>query len=117
MVYNSFLMFCIHKKLKRLKVLNNHTFYDKIKYFPLVLTIWWTIPTIHRLYQMIYGKDNFLLAAIHVFCESSYGFVNMILYALNPKVRSIIRNKFRSLCQNNGPNINLDEDTRETIAR
>ena len=100
MIYNSFVMFYIRRTLKKLKdmnLMNNEHFYEKIKFFPLVLIIWWIVPSIHRLYMMVYREDIFILAAIHVFCESSYGFANMMLYALNPKVKKIIEKKIRGL--------------------
>lgn len=60
----------------------------------MILIAWWSVPSIHRLYQIISGKDSEVLGSFHIFFESSYGFVNMIVYALNPKVRKILKQRF-----------------------
>ena len=93
-------MINIRRTLRRLEDMNimaDEHFYQKIKYFPIVLIIWWFVPSVHRLYTMIFGEEIFILAVIHVFCESSYGFVNMLLYALNPKVKRIIVKKIKNM--------------------
>ena len=100
MLYNSFVMIYIRRYLNHLEqitIMKNDHFYQKIKYFPLVLTLWWTFPTIHRIYQMVYETDVFFLGAIHVFCESSYGFANMILYAMNPRIKHLISERIKQI--------------------
>lgn len=70
-------------------MLNINAFYDKIKYFPFVLILWWIIPSVNRIFQMS-GKKIFILEVIHIAFESSYGFCNMMVYGLNPTVKAII---------------------------
>lgn len=98
MIYNSIVMFKITQSLKKFQgidTMDNLAFINKIKYFPIFLIIWWIGPTIHRIYQMVSGEDLFFMAVLHVFCESSYGCVNTLLYAINPRIREIILQKFK----------------------
>lgn len=91
-------MFRIRKsiiKLQEANLVEKNSFYEKIKYFPFFLVVWWICPMIHRIYQLIVGEESFILAVIHIFFESSYGCINMLVYAMNPKVRIIIIKKFR----------------------
>lgn len=107
MAYNVGLMVYIGRSLRQMrrkKLVENIDFYNKIKYFPMILIAWWSFPSIHRLYQIISGKDSLVLGVFHIFFESSYGFVNMIVYALNPKVRGILREKFAGKSKENRGN-------------
>lgn len=98
MIYNSIIMFKIIKALKRVQEIDsieNLAFINKIKYFPILLIIWWIEPTIHRIYQMISGEDLFFMEVIHILFECTYGCVNTLLYAINPRIKEIILKKFR----------------------
>lgn len=78
------------------------------------MIMWWSVPSIHRIYQFVFQDDNLILAAIHVFCESSYGFANMMLYALNPRVKSYLKAKWRSMFQQKREEIMKDFIKLET---
>lgn len=115
MFYNSVGIFKIHQsliKLEEAKIVEKNSFYEKIKYFPCMLIIWWIFPTIHRIYQMSTGEDSFFLASMHVFCESSYGCINFLLYAMNPRVRaSLVENIRRILGKEKAENMEKGDRT------
>lgn len=116
MIYNSIVMFKITAALKKfqgIETMENLAFINKIKYFPIVLIIWWIGPTIHRIYQMVSGEDLFLMAVLHVFCESSYGCVNTLLYAINPRIKEIILHKLK---KNHKKSYNQGESLEEPLA-
>jgi len=96
-LYSSFVTIYIRKQLKLLPMLDVSSFYSKIKYFPILLIIWWSPPTIDRIIQMAGTEEIFFFDVLHIFCESSYGFCNMMLYAMNPRVKNIIMNKIRRI--------------------
>lgn len=95
-LYNSVVTLYIRKTLSKYPMLNINTFYDKIKYFPFVLILWWIFPSVNRILQMT-GNKIFAIEVLHIAFESSYGFCNMIVYGLNPTVKAIIVEIFRKI--------------------
>lgn len=83
-----------------------------------MLTIWWTPPSINRILQMIGARDDgyaFVFDVLHIFCESSYGFCNMLMYALNPKVKKIIMEKVKKIFEKDSQQPSVDvEDSLKT---
>jgi len=94
--YNIVMALYLRRKLKSLTMLNVNNFYEKIKYFPIMLAIWWLSPSIHRILQML-DQNSFFVDAMHIAFKSSYGLANMLLYAFNPNVKTIILKKLRIL--------------------
>lgn len=95
-LYISFVTLYMRRQLKKLKILEVEMFYNKIKYFPIAMMIWWTPASIDRILQMIGTENLFAFDVIHIMFESSYGMCNMFIYALSPKVRTLIR---RRMCK------------------
>lgn len=72
----------------------------KLRFYPIVLTILWVFPIFNRFSYEIAGYNNNWTHFAHIICESLVGTTNMIYYALNPKVRLLIKNKIKSIfCQ------------------
>ena len=94
-LYNIAVTLYIRRHLQHLRMLKVDAFYERIKYFPIMLTIFWTFPSVNRILQMA-GRKAFIPEVLHIIFESSYGFCNMMLYAMNPAVKSIIKAKVQS---------------------
>ena len=85
------------KKLQTIDVLKQNSFFQKLKLYPIILTIIWVFPTFNRFSSLILGYRAEWTHIMHIFFESLIGFINMILYALTPKVKAIIKDKFQKL--------------------
>ena len=105
-LYNLFVIFYIRSSLKKLPMLDVESLYAKIKYYPIMMAILWTPPSINRILQMT-GNDIFMFQVLHICCECSYGFCNMMLYAINPRVKKIILNKIRKIFNHSGEDISM----------
>ena len=93
--YNIFMIIVIRKRLNSLRILNVNCFYEKVKYFPIFLILCWIFPSINRILQ-ISDKKIYWMEVLHIIFESSIGFLNMIVYALSPGVKFIIKENYRS---------------------
>ena len=85
------------KKLETIGVLKQQSFFNKLRLYPIIFTIIWLFPTFNRYSTLIVGYQAEWTHIMHSFFESVIGFVNMILYALNPKVKAIIKQKLKAL--------------------
>ena len=63
--------------------------FDRIKWYPMVLIICFTVAVIRRLLETISNDINipFVIVFFHVFLSSLYGFGNAIVYGLTPRVK------------------------------
>eukprot|EP01084_Bolivina_argentea_P197213 337998_1 len=69
--------------------------YQKLKYFPAILLISFAFPTIRRFYQVFEPEAPFWLGLLHTIGSGSYGFLNAVLYGINPGVIREYKKIFR----------------------
>jgi len=67
-------------------------FVHRLKYYPMVLVICWTFPTINRIYN-IFGEEVKALTYLHVIFGGLQGFLNALVYGANDQVRQAWREK------------------------
>ena len=99
MIYNfGGIMFVYNflKKLERIDTVHKNSLFNKLKFYPIVLTLLWIFPIFNRMsYEIFHYKNNWTSFA-HIACESFVGITNMVFYAFSPKVKVILKNKFCS---------------------
>ena len=84
------------KKLERIDTVHKNSLFNKLKFYPIVLTLLWIFPIFNRMsYEIFHYKNNWTSFA-HIACESFVGITNMVFYAFSPKVKVILKNKFCS---------------------
>ena len=67
-------------------------FVHRLKYYPMVLVICWTFPTINRIYNL-FGDEVRALTYLHVIFGGLQGFMNALVYGGNDQVKQVWKEK------------------------
>lgn len=81
------------KKLESLHIIHKTSIFTKLRYYPLILALLWIFPIINRFAPYFFDYNPVWTNLAHIICESLVGMSNMLLLALTPKARKILREK------------------------
>ncbi|KAH3758958.1 hypothetical protein Pelo_9175 [Pelomyxa schiedti] len=65
--------------------------------FPLVVSLTWVCPALHRIYRLITGEESFVLAVLHSLCDPTSGLINSTTYSIT--YFSEIKSIFANICK------------------
>lgn len=105
MVANALCVCFIYRYLRRLQAIDilkqTSSIFQKLRLYPIVFVTLWSFPLLNRLLEIFFGKALEWARILSIFCLSLIGFSHMMLYAINPKVKELLRRKFNSLKKKN----------------
>lgn len=94
-IYNIYTLFSVARYVKtEFKDAASINFVNKLKFYPLILVICFTVGTIHRIWLAV-EPENYKIRAAHAFLSSLLGFLNAIVYGMSSTVRQIL---YKKLC-------------------
>lgn len=97
MIFNCCGIFYIYRYLKRLQnfnIIKSVSLFNKLRLYPIILTILWSFPIFNRFSAWIFGYNSRWTSVMHISSVGFIGFVNMVLYSMNPKVKKVLKDYF-----------------------
>ena len=79
------------KKLQNFNIIKQTSLFNKLRLYPIIFAILWTFPTINRISGILFDYQANWAQVMHIVCVSLFGVINMLLYAVNPKVKKVIK--------------------------